>query len=85
MLGSSSLLSRSAGQRTRVREVRGAEQPPVLAAGAGLHPGAGGHRGVPADLAPRPRPQLPRPRQGCRLLPNVRAELDRGVELHHAD
>lgn len=34
MLGSSSLLSRSAGQRTRVREVRGAEQPPVLAAGA---------------------------------------------------
>ena len=81
MLGSSSLLSRSAGQRTRVREVRGAEQPPVLAAGAGLHPGAG----VRAELTLRPRPQLPRPRQGRRLLPNVRAELDRGVELHHAD
>ena len=81
VLGSSSLLSSSAGQWTRVQQVRGAEQPPVHAAGAGLHPGAG----VPADLAPRPRPQLPRPRQDCRLLPNVRAELGRGVELYHAE
>ena len=31
-----------AGERARVRQVRGGEQPPVLAAGAGLHPGAGG-------------------------------------------
>ena len=52
MLGSSSLLSRSDGQRTRVREVNGAEQPPVLAASAGLQPGAG----VRAELAlPRGR------------------------------
>ena len=69
------------GERACVRQVRFGEQPPVLAAGAGLQPGAG----VRAELAPRPRPQLPRPRQGRRLLPNVRAELDRGVELHHAD
>ena len=42
------------GERARVRQVRGGEQPPVLAAGAGLHPGAGGHPVVPADL-PRGR------------------------------
>ena len=52
--------------RVHVRQVRGGEQPAVLAAGASLHPGAGGHGGVPADLAPCL--QLPHPRQGRRLL-----------------
>ena len=69
------------GERACVRQVCFGEQPPVLAAGAGLHPSAGGHPGVPADLPLRPRPQ---PRQGRSLLQTARAEQGRGVKLQHA-
>ena len=40
-----------AGPRVHVWQVRGGDQPAVLAAGAGLHHGAGGHGGDAADLA----------------------------------
>ena len=55
-----------AGPRVHVWQVRGGDQPAVLAAGAGLHHGAGGHGGDAADLAPRL--QVPHFRQGRRLL-----------------
>ena len=68
-----------AGPRVHVWQVRGGDQPAVLAAGVGLHHGAGGHGGDAADLAPRL--QVPHFRQGRRLLTTSEVL---GVKLQHS-